>query len=56
MEFKKTFIHKNTQECLKDNPILVDNNIIVIKDNIRYVVKIDEKGECVYYEASVFDL
>ena len=56
MKLKKTFIRKNTQECLKDNPVLIDNNIIVIKDNIRYVVKIDEKGECVYYEANVSNL
>ena len=43
-------IKKFFDEFIKDNPTLEDNELVVRKNNKKYIVKIDFEGMFNYYE------
>ena len=43
-------IKKFFDEFIKDNPTLENNELVVRKDNKKYIVKIDFEGMFNYYE------
>ena len=38
---------------MMDRPVLIDNKIMVIKNGNVWEIKVNEKGECVYYESNL---
>ena len=43
-------IRKFFDDFIKDNPTLENNDLVVRKDNKKYIVKINKDGMYVYYE------
>lgn len=44
---------KTFDQCMMDRPVLIDNKIMVIKNGNVWEVKVNDKGECVYYESNL---
>lgn len=56
-EFKWVSHVKTKDDCLKDKPILTDDGRLLTKlDGKVYEIKINEKGDCKYYETNISNL